>query len=81
MSPKLARLSGHEVVTILGKFGFSVVSQRGSHAKLRRTGPIGDKQILTVPLHRDLDIGTVHAIMRQASRFIPEEQLKPFFYE
>jgi predicted RNA binding protein YcfA (HicA-like mRNA interferase family) len=38
MSPKLARLSGHEVVTILGKFGFSVVPQRGSHAKLRGTG-------------------------------------------
>ena len=81
MSPKLARLSGSDVVTILGKFGFSVVSQRGSHAKLRRSGPVGDKQILTVPLHKELDIGTVHAIMKQACRFIPEEQLKPFFYE
>ncbi len=45
MSPKLARLSGSKVATVLGKFGFSVVSQRGSHAKLGRTGPIGEKQI------------------------------------
>ena len=66
MSPKLARLSGSKVVTIFGKFGFSVVSQRGSHAKLRRTGPIGDKQILTVPLH-------------QASRNRPTRADRPFW--
>ena len=46
-----------------------------------RTGPVGDKQILTVPLHQELDVGTVNAIMKQACRFIPEDQLKPFFYE
>lgn len=81
MSPKLARLSGNEVIKVLGKFGFSVVSQKGSHAKLKRIGPLGENQILTVPLHQELDIGTVHAIMKQAGRFIPEDQLKPFFYE
>ncbi|WKU17733.1 type II toxin-antitoxin system HicA family toxin [Fervidibacter sacchari] len=29
--PKLKRLSGDEVIAILGKFGFTVHSQRGSH--------------------------------------------------
>jgi predicted RNA binding protein YcfA (HicA-like mRNA interferase family) len=81
MSPKLRRLNGSKVVAILGKFGFSVASQKGSHAKLKRIGPMGDKQILTVPLHEELDIGTVHAVMKQASRFISEDQLKPFFFE
>ncbi|MBM4137164.1 MAG: type II toxin-antitoxin system HicA family toxin [Nitrospira sp.] len=37
MSPKLQRLSGKEVLSILSKFGFAVYSQRGSHVKLRRT--------------------------------------------
>jgi predicted RNA binding protein YcfA (HicA-like mRNA interferase family) len=81
MSRKLRRLSGSKVLAIPGKFGFSVVSQKGSRAKLKRIGPMGDNQILTVLLHEELDIGTVHAVMKQACRFIPEDQLKPFFYE
>ena len=80
MSPKLKRLSGKEVLSILSKFGFSVHSQRGSHVKLRRTSSSGEKQSLTIVMHDELDIGTLHAILRQASRFIPEDQLKKEFY-
>ena len=78
--PKLRRLSGAEVVAILGRFGFTVVSQQGSHIKLRRTG-IAGKQILTVPAHPTLDPGTLRAIFRQATRFISEEDLYPHFYQ
>ena len=80
MSPKLKRLSGKEVISILNKFGFSFFAQRGSHIKLRRIGSAGDKQTLTVPSHDELDVGTLRAIIRQAGRYIPEEQLKPYFY-
>jgi predicted RNA binding protein YcfA (HicA-like mRNA interferase family) len=34
--PKMRVLSGTEVITILGEFGFGPVTQRGSHLKLRR---------------------------------------------
>jgi len=78
--PRLKVLSGREVVKIFAKFGFKVVSQRGSHVKLRRVLPDGTKQTLTVPLHDELDKGTLKAIIRQASRFIPEDELKPYFY-
>ena len=44
--PKLRVLSGKEVVKILSKFGFEVISQRGSHVKLRRILPDGTKQTL-----------------------------------
>lgn len=37
-------------------------------------------QTLTVPAHSELDRGTLRAILRQASRFIPEEELRPYFY-
>jgi len=36
MSPKLKRLSGKEVLSILSKIGFLVHSQKGSHVKLKR---------------------------------------------
>lgn len=78
--PKLRVLSGREVVKILSKFGFEIVSQKGSHVKLRRILPDGTKQTLTVPLHEELDKGTLKAIIRQASRYIPEEELKQYFY-
>ena len=80
MSPKLKRLSGKEVLSILSKFGFTIHSQRGSHVKLRRTSPAGEIQTLTIVMHDELDIGTLRAIVRQASRFIPEEQLKLEFF-
>ena len=79
--PKLRVLSGKEVVKILSKFGFEVVSQRGSHVKLRRILSDETKQILTVPLHDELDKGTLKAIIRQASRYIPEEELRRHFYK
>lgn len=65
---------------VFGLFGFEVVSQRGSHAKLRRLGPSGDSQTLTIPLHRELDTGTSRAVLRQASRYVDESALHPHFY-
>lgn len=78
--PRLRRLSGAEVVSILARFGFKIHSQRGSHVKLRRELPDGTVQALTIPAHPELDTGTCRAILRQASRFVPEENLRPQFY-
>jgi predicted RNA binding protein YcfA (HicA-like mRNA interferase family) len=80
MSPKLKRLSGKDVVTILARFGFSIYSQKGSHAKLRRVLETGEKQTLTIPIHEELDIGTLRAIVNQATHYIPQELLRPYFY-
>ncbi len=78
--PRLRRLSGEEVIGILESFGFHVVSQRGSHVKLRRVAPEGENQTLTVPRHQQLDVGTIQAIFRQAGRFVPQESLRNSFY-
>jgi predicted RNA binding protein YcfA (HicA-like mRNA interferase family) len=64
----------------LRKFGFEAVSHRGSHIKLRRTGPGGENEILTVPNHPELDTGTCRTILRQGSRFVPNAEAAPFFY-
>ena len=77
--PKLRSLSGQEVVGILRHFGFVLVSQRGSHMKLKRVAD-GETQVLTIPAHAELDTGTLRAIFRQACRYLSESELKPHFY-
>jgi predicted RNA binding protein YcfA (HicA-like mRNA interferase family) len=78
--PSLRRLSGAEVEVIFKQFGFGRYSQRGSHVKLRRLSPEGHKQTLTIVTHDELDTGTLRAIIRQASRFIPENDLRTHFW-
>ena len=78
--PRLKTLSGPDVVRILSEFGFLTASQRGSHIKLRRILPDGSRQTLTIPNHRELDVGTLRAIYRQALRYIADEELRRHFY-
>jgi predicted RNA binding protein YcfA (HicA-like mRNA interferase family) len=73
-------MSGREVIAIFRSFGFDVFSQRVSHVKLRRVGADGAKQTLTVPDHPQLDTGTVRAIIRQATRYVPLDDLRPHCY-
>jgi predicted RNA binding protein YcfA (HicA-like mRNA interferase family) len=80
MAPRIRRLSARDVLVALENFGFEVVATRGSHAKLRRVTEDRQTQTLTLPLHRDLDLGTIRAVYRQATRFIPESDLRPWFY-
>ena len=78
--PKLRTLSGSEVLGILAGFGFQPFSQRGSHSKVRRITAQGQSQTLTIPNHREIDRGTLHALFRQACRFIPELELRRVFF-
>jgi predicted RNA binding protein YcfA (HicA-like mRNA interferase family) len=80
MPQRLRRLSARDVLAVLQNFGFEVVATRGSHAKLRRVTRDDERQTLTVPLHKDLDAGTIRAIYRQAARFSPESELRVSFY-
>jgi predicted RNA binding protein YcfA (HicA-like mRNA interferase family) len=62
---KLPRLSGHELIKILAQFGFKKIRQKGSHVMLikdTRQGKIG----CVIPLHDELETGTLLAILRQA---------------
>ena len=77
---KLRVLSGRDLAKVFGRFGFAEVSQRGSHIKLRRVLPDGTRQGLTIPDHGEMDRGTMMSIYRQASRYIAEADLIPWFY-
>jgi len=60
---KLPNLSGRECVKALGKVGFVFKRQEGSHIILRRDEPFAQ---LVVPDHKELDRGTLKAIVRQS---------------
>jgi len=77
--PKLKRLSAEGVISIFESFGFQIHSQKGSHIKLRRVGESGNETLI-VPNHKQLDTGTCRAILRQASQYIPEEEIFSYFY-
>ena len=63
--PRLPRVSGEQAVRALERIGFVRVRQRGSHVVLRRRTPDGDTGCV-VPLHRELAVGTLAGILKQA---------------
>ena len=65
--PKFPGLSGAQIVRALERLGFVVVRQSGSHIVMRRNG-----QGCVVPNHKEVKVGTVNGVLRQAG-VIPEE--------
>jgi predicted RNA binding protein YcfA (HicA-like mRNA interferase family) len=63
--PKLPRLSGKEVIKALTKVGFVAVRQKGSYVILIKEVE-GGKKHTVVPLHAELDTGTLLEIIRQS---------------
>jgi predicted RNA binding protein YcfA (HicA-like mRNA interferase family) len=66
---KLPRISGRECVKALEKHGFYFKRQAGSHIILRRDDPFSQ---IVVPDHKELDRGTLRAIIREASLSVDE---------
>jgi predicted RNA binding protein YcfA (HicA-like mRNA interferase family) len=58
--------SGKDVIKALQKWRFKRVDQTGSHVKLRYVHPEGEKRTVIVPLHDELDTGTLKSIAEQA---------------
>ncbi len=70
---RIRRLTANEVEQILRRYGYQLVSQRGSHRKWRH--PESGLQVV-VPMHqgRTLPVGTLRTIMLNAE--IPEDEWK-----
>lgn len=68
---RLAQVSGDRLVRALGRLGWTVDRQSGSHVVLTRTGRLP----VTVPVHkgRTLKEGTARSILRAAG--VTEEEL------
>ena len=66
---KLPVLSGKDCIKALERTGFHFKRQEGSHITLRRDSPFVQ---VVVPDHRELDRGTLRAIIRQAGLSVDE---------
>ena len=66
---KLPRISGRDTVRALEKNGFYVKRQHGSHIIIRRDNPFAQT---VVPDHKELDRGTLRAILRQIDLSVDE---------
>jgi predicted RNA binding protein YcfA (HicA-like mRNA interferase family) len=60
---RLPVISGRDFVRAMAKLGFNQDRQKGSHLILFRPDP---PTTLSVPDHRELDRGTLRALLRQA---------------
>lgn len=60
---KLPMISGRECIKALENAGFYFKRQEGSHIVMRRDDPFAQ---VVVPNHKELDRGTMKAIIRQA---------------
>ena len=65
--PKLPRISGKECIRALEKLGFHQTRQKGSHVVMRK-----EFSGCVVPLHKEIKVGTLAGILKQAS-VAPEE--------
>lgn len=66
---KLPVISGYECVKALEKAGFYFKRQESSHIVLRRDDPFAQ---VVVPNHKELDRGTLRAIIRQTGLSVEE---------
>lgn len=55
----LSNVSARQAIRAFQKAGFSVISQRGSHVKMRRTPASGKQETIIVPNHKHIKEGTL----------------------
>lgn len=65
----LPRVSGRECIRALERVGFALVRQKGSHMIVVRESPPSQ---IVVPDHRELDSGTLRAIIRHSGLGVDE---------
>ncbi len=63
---KLPRdISGNKLAALLQKFGYKITRQSGSHLRLTRIAE--EKHHITIPIHKNLKVGTLNNILKDVS--------------
>ena len=66
--PELPVISGDKCVSALEHAGYRIARTKGSHVRMRCAG----RRPVTIPKHRELDRGTLRAILRTAEISVAE---------
>ena len=67
---KLTRdVGGEELANLLGKYGYEVTRQTGSHLRLTSTLK-NTEHHLTIPRHKPLRVGTLSGIVNEVASYL-----------
>jgi len=67
---KIPRDTGGEALaSLLGKYGYTVTRQTGSHMRLTSTSR-GSEHHITIPSHKPLRVGTVSSIVSEVADYL-----------
>ncbi len=58
-------VSAERLIRVLERYGYRVVRQKGSHVRLRHSGP--PEHSITIPMHNPVKTGTLHAILSEVA--------------
>ena len=73
---KLPRdLGGEEFATLLGRYGYKITRQTGSHMRLTSTSK-GFEHHITIPKHEALRVGTLSNIVNEIAVYLEIERQK-----
>jgi predicted RNA binding protein YcfA (HicA-like mRNA interferase family) len=69
--PRLPRIYSKEAIRALKRLGFEQVRQTGSHVVMKKVTEEGEIGCV-VPIHRELKIGTLSSVLKQAQITVEE---------
>jgi len=73
---KLPRdVGGEELARLLGKYGYRVVRQTGSHMRLVSAFK-GPEHRVTIPKHKPLRVGTLSNILKEVATYLEMDREK-----
>jgi predicted RNA binding protein YcfA (HicA-like mRNA interferase family) len=73
---KLPRdMGGEELAALLGKYGYKLTRQTGSHIRLTSNSK-GFEHHITIPRHKPLRVGTLSSIVNEIADYLEIERQK-----
>ena len=73
---KLPRdMGGEELAALLGKYGYKITRQTGSHMRLTSTSK-GFEHHITIPRYKPLRVGTLSSIVNEIAAYLEIERQK-----
>jgi predicted RNA binding protein YcfA (HicA-like mRNA interferase family) len=73
---KLPRdMGGEELAALLGRYGYEITRQTGSHMRLTSASK-GFEHNITIPKHKPLRVGTLSSIVNEIAAYLKIERQK-----
>lgn len=68
-------VSHKELCTLLGKYGYTITRQTGSHIRLK-SNLMGYEHSITIPAHNPIKIGTLNKILTDVAAYLKIQKEK-----